>query len=606
MKVNLSAEDQKAITEQCAEWFREAQDAKEAVAGPGCREWDRYDKYYHEGSEAPRQVPKWQADVRVNLLNSRVDRIIGLYVGERPRGTYEAQEPDDILLAEYLSDLVESDWENGGYDRAHRAVMTDAAVLGTGFWKTWMDPVSKRVRVARIDPRKMVVDPESDPALLAPEFIGEVGEISLSKLMAMFGKDFERDYDKASPFTPVEKSKSYDLGGSLPSLGVDSVMNLRRFSYPGQPADRGIGGAKFQFGEFYVRRIASLSWRVSKQGKARLEEYTTPVCLQVVGDKVMRIEPFTAKHGPPHPYTIYRAALRTNSIYGAGDVYGVMKVQEGLDTIVSRVVQHTQLVVNPQYVEVEGAVVDAGPTANAMPGKRWKVTESNALTPLRMPSLGGEVLGVIELMVSFLDDRTGVNESVQGRKQAGITSGKHEQTLQSQFAERNKPRLDDRNESIKHWLRRYADLVLSEEDGYTKKQVQRVLGKDRADDWDELKRDAKGEFDVRVQVGAGIDTDPESASQLVVQTLLPSGLLGAPEDPQTQIRALTALRKVWSGADDRIREIRRQMRQTRNDEADAQMEGMPPEGAAPMPPDPMMGPPMPAAPVPQEVPVGPV
>lgn len=570
--MKLSKKQEQAIIDQCSQWYKDAYLDKQEAAGKDYSAWDMLERYAVSGSDSPSQVPEWQADVRVNLIASRIERILGLYTGERPRVTFDPQEPDDALLAEYLTDVCENDWENGGYDRQLREAMQDATRIGTGFWKTWYDVVQKRIRVSRVNPRNMIVDPAADHALVDAEFVGDAGTISLAKLVAKYGEKFLEDDDQERTLV-VYEGKTYEVGDNLPSLSrYASAFFHDGFSESGEPMPRELVRTHVTIAQFFLREVATMPWIVDASNSGELAKKAKGWIVTVAANRVVEIKPHITKRQGWHPYDVFRIGGGGNSFWGKGDVYGLVPALDGLDTILSRVCQHTQLVVNPQWKVAERSAHLLKSKLEARPGKMWTVQEINDLEAMRPPSLGGEVLGVIQLLISLIDDRSGVNESVQGRRQAGIESGEHEKALQRQFAERNKPRLDDRNETLKHWGRRYSDLVL---EVYTEKHVKRVLGKEQASDWDRLRKSAEAGFDLRIGASPGIDSDPQATVNIVMQQLLPSGILGDPNSPKTKLIALTALRRIWPGADDLIRELRRGLRDQRTDMARDMVAGVP-------------------------------
>lgn len=601
MAAELSPAVQEKIVGQLKDWFEESQKAKEELSGGEYKTWDDYEYYYQVGSRTAKQTPWWWADVKVNLLRSRVDRIVGLYTGERPRITFEPQEPLDNLLAEYLTGLCENDWNNGGVDRELRAVMTDASVLGTGIWKTWFDEVAKRIRTRRINPRNFVVDPSSDLSLKDAEFVGEVSEIPLSKVLAMHPDLFK---ERKSGFDVPVPDGAIDFGQPLPYItGFQANLNLDGTGVPTSSEGHQQFRKRVKYGQFYVRQVASIEWALTGDAKKALKEEGITDCflVTIVGNQVISItKPKTGKSW--HPYTVFRTGLRTNSWWGEGDVVGLMKAQDGLDIMLSRICQHIQATVNPWYIGNEAMRGDVPSSIAPVPNEIIWVNgdPNNALVAQRPPDLPGAALGVLDHVVQFLDDRSGVEASVRGRHQPGVTSGQQEKALQQQLAERNKPRLDDRDESLKNFGTRYCDLALAV---YTEAHVKRVLGKDKAGDWDKLTKDAKGEFDVKIEVGAGVSGDPEGVMKLAMD-LMDRQVLGDPADPNTRIAVLDIVSKVWPGARAFIRTLKKEQEGMRDKDAAAMVAGAPTATPAPGAPISAVPPPAPAPMPPEPVPVG--
>ena len=145
---------------------------------------------------------------------------------------------------------------------------------------------------------------------------------------------------------------------------------------------------------------------------------------------------------------------------------------------------------------------------------------------------------------------------------------------QAQFAARNKPRLDDRNDSLKHWGGKYIDLAFTK---YKGKHVGRILGKEAEEDWDELVKEAKGEFDVRVYAGPGKNLDPETILNNTMQ-LVERGVLGEPGSPDAQLAVLTAIRSFWPGAEMRIRKLKKAIKLQESGAAQAEAGTLTPSG----------------------------
>lgn len=591
----LSPKVQEKIVAQLKEWAAESLGAREEVAGKDYSNWDDYEYYYTHGSRTAKQTPWWWAEVKINLLRARVDRIVGLYTGERPRITFTPQEPLDNLLAEYLTGLCENDWATGGVDRELRYVMTDASILGTGIWKTWYDEVPKRIRTRRINPRNFICDPSSDPSLKDAEFVGEVSEIPYSKVLALH-PEIEKDERYRDEGQIALSDSALQFGQPLPSMSrAQANLNQTGLATPGTTTPSQSLRRRMQYGQFYVRRIASIEWALDDKAREALkqDEITDCFLVTVVGNRIVDIsKPKTGKQW--HPYTVFRAGIRTNSWWGEGDVVGLMKAQDGLDIMLSRICQHIQATVNPWYVGNMQMRGDLPSNIAPVPNEVIWVSGSpnEAIVAQRPPDLPGAALGVLDHVVSFLDDRSGVEPSVRGRHQPGVTSGTQEQALQQQLAERNKPRLDDRDESLKSFGTRYCDLALAV---YSEEHAKRVLGKDKANDWDKLKSDAKGDFDVKIEVGAGISGDPEGVMKLALD-LNDRQILGPPEDPRTRIAVLDIVSKVWPGAQALIRDLKREQEAIRDQEAQGMVAGSTPAPpVAPAPPGAPPAPPMPQA-----------
>lgn len=582
--MKLSRDEKDRIVGHFKELFEESVTLKYAVAGPSCNRWDEYEYYYLNGSRTPPQTPWWWADVKVNLLRSRVDRIIGLYTGERPVISFDPQEPEDNLLAEYLGGVCENDWSNGGWDRELRYVMGDAAKLGTGIWKVFYDEINERIRVRRLNPRNFFVSADADMSLNDAEFVGEVVEVPLSKVLAMH-PDLLDDPDYGSTET-VSLEQVYGIGIPLPNmLPIVRMLNTDGFS-PSMTRHPYTTRTRVQYGQFYVRDVASMEWLLTKESRDALKKdrIQGAVVITMAANRILSIEksPYRKEW---HPYVVFRTGMRSDSWWGDGDVVGLMRAQDGLDIIVSRTCQHVQATVNPWYVGDSSARGDVPSNWQPVPNEiLWVNGGKEVITAQRPPDLPGSTIGVLEQLINLFDDRSGVEASVQGRHQAGVTSGEQEKALQQQFSERNKPRLDDRDESLRLFGRKYADLAL---DVYSEKHVKRVLGDRKASDWDELKKTKRGDMDIRVQVGAGVSGDPEAVMNLAMQ-LLDRQILGDPNDPNVKIAILEIVRKVWPGADNFIRVIKKEKDSAR------EMEAMQMSGQLPPPPEPQAAPPEPA------------
>jgi len=404
--------DEAKLVKRLQKWLDEATNDKVRVSGDDHKAFDRLEAAY-DGSPKARPTKPWYVpDARSNKLKARVDRIVGLYVGERPRVSYEPQEPDDSLLADNIDSVQESDWFNSGMDRELRSVILDAVIFGTGFWKTFYDSVSKRIRTRRVNPRHMFVDPDADLSLGAADFVAGISTKPIDAIAALYPAVFS---EARGAYGPPDEEKLYRLTDRLPILvappkGLQASLPVDQ---PYLPAYKGLSRARILVAEVWFRDIAVVDQFLDKETRAMLKETNTQsAVITMAGDKILDLKRAPYRKGW-HPYTVFRSQLRPNSWWGKGDVEDLIPNQIVRDTLLARDALHILLTVNPVWGVDKMALQDSPTRFEQIPGKIYETVgpPQNAIVGLRPPTLPGEALAFLGILDSDMDDVSGVNEA---------------------------------------------------------------------------------------------------------------------------------------------------------------------------------------------------
>jgi hypothetical protein len=344
--------------------------------------------------------------------------------------------------------LTESQWH-----AEVRRVIEDASRLGTGVLKGPVPVLDKatgqiKPKSFRVDPRDIFPDPACGESVQDGAFV------------------FERDLLTAKQVRELR-------GGTY----IDEQLNIvltegpqRRNTDGGEWRDVA-DTEKFEVWHFHGEASIEQLQSCGCDTEDLAGEYV-PVFATLINDRIVRAAPAALEDGS-YPYDFIPWQRLQGLPWGAGIAAQVKTPQRMLNAATRNMLDNAGLSAGPQIIFNKGMIHPADGRMELLPRKLWYVTESSsiddvrkAITSINIPSMQGELMGIIEFSLKMAEESTGLPMLMQGQQgKAPDTLGGMQMLFNSaNTVLRRFAKLFDDNITEPHvtryyqWLKQYGEM----------------------------------------------------------------------------------------------------------------------------------------------------
>ena len=153
-------EKELAINVQLDRLAQDAERDKAKVAGDKNCEWEKYYDLFYGGDRHWKNYPgSLPIKVSNNKIGRNIEQLVALVSDMKISAEIAPAEPGDEITARLLEAAKQYGWQKRNLQHRLKGVIKDAAVLGTGFAKTWWNPAIDDWDVTPVPPEDFFVAP---------------------------------------------------------------------------------------------------------------------------------------------------------------------------------------------------------------------------------------------------------------------------------------------------------------------------------------------------------------------------------------------------------------------------------------------------------------
>ncbi len=596
----ITAAEEERFLEAIKERYEDAWNYKERVCGKDHAFWDELERW-ENNTENDRRG--WANNyIRPNLIRQTIDLMVAALVGDDPVPFYIPQEADDAYGANVFTRLHQSDWRRCAAGDELTVAAREACRLGTGLLTPYYDSEVRAIELKHLPSRMVAWSPQADRKLQNPDFVVQISQVPLDKLVRLFPAAFKAKKGRTPTFSVQEKMLEsravFELGQEMP------ILRLR--NPPGMGAAVPYEGALVDYDDpvraqavwmrFWLSELGSVERYLPSDMKKQAREWKNrSVLVQVAGNRLLSVTP-NRFEGGRIPIVKISGIPRPESSWDRGDIEDLIPLQKGTNILYSRQVTMAQRFANRPWIADENAL---GINEDEVKWEQDRVIKvrggPNNFQLANYDPPSPAVQRVIDDLRRMFAAVSGQDEVSQGIVRPNL-SGAAISKIQGPFFARMEPRRKAFDRSINYEGELYVDLAKM---WYKKPDAVKRLGEFLAEGWDELRKEFSGSFDSIVETSPMIRLDPKSMLDLGTQ-LDDRGFF----DPNTPVEKVLGLARLvryyWPGADKMIAEIEARKKNEYKQRVEARAQGATVPGQPP-PPGAVPG----EAPLPDEAPVQP-
>lgn len=595
----LSKKD-KALLKKIQKMFDKAKKHKDQYD----KEWLSYYKFFR-GKQWADQRPSYRHSDVVNLVWSYIQGVIPIMTDSRPKIEFIPTEPSDKDFVEILNELFDSDWENNRWLNVLTEVLYDGAIYGTGISTLDYDDdlnfglggiCYRSVDPFYIFPHPDAVDINEDLHGGKPEYLITAIPMDVSRVK----KDYpeKAKYVKADILDIMTGTKT-DLKEVKFRNPVDNKVTIEGSSSEDLAKKDQTLIITAYMCDYETEELEEK--RKDENGEEQTEFVTKlkyPKGRKVVCNNklILEDEPLDNADGR-YPFSKFQNYILPREFYGVADVEQLEGPQRAFNKLVSFAMDVLTLMGNPIWVVDTTSGVDTDNLFNR-PGM---VVEKEPGSEVRRESgvqLQPYVLQLLDRMEGYFNQVSGSQDITRGVNPPGVTAARAIESLQEAAQTRIRQKMRNLDNYLRDMGRQYAQLVLQH---YNVPRVHRITNMDGSDRFFKFSVEESMVEGQPVKVARVRDYEPNLNGELVpglekeflvrgefdVRVSTGSGLPFAKAEREQRLlnlydRQIIDAEEVLKGIElPNAEAILERMQQKAEQAAQAQAQGLPPEGAPP-------------------------
>lgn len=463
-----------SVTTIVKKMFQAAKNARTAYD----KDWDKRYKFYkgdqHDGVKQP----------TMNIIRSTIQTMLPLLTDAKPGINITATEPNDFEFSKTLQKILESWWDKPEVSMQHTLieVIMDQSIYDAGICKVYYDMNADNgmgdVRVKSIDPKNIYINPEAVDFDKDCTYVIEKQRLTISWLKKMF---------------PEHSSKIKSDSAENKHFDTDSVVK-----YP-IDTEASINNRP-QINESDCRETVEVweCWMDSDEFESYEESndiggVTESTRLKYPNGKLVTYLPQQNlilqsvenpyKHGKK-PYVRFVDAILPHSFWGEGEAECLMNAQININQVLCNIMAYLKLMANPVWFVGTDSGVPPESITNDI-AMILRVKESNLQSIRRdiPPAMQAGIINLYDSLMRNAEIESGINDSSQGRRPAGITAASAIIALQE--ASQTRIRLKERN--MQTSLTKMASMLVQLfMQFYSAPRVLRITGTNGRTEWSEF------------------------------------------------------------------------------------------------------------------------
>lgn len=508
--------------------------------------WDKCWSFYigNQWGQGKRAAPylsdeeeDWRAKIAVNFIFSTVETIIPIYLDAQPNIYVYPTKPEFQEQADMLGKVKDHIWRKANMRERLGQVGSHIAVYGTAFFYVFWNERTEDVDVDVLSPKHVFVDPDAT-CLEDAQFILTARPMSLFEIRRRWGEkakgvkpeapdieleyvDSEQDAATSSELvSPVDRVQTIDDSGTLTSADGTTYTPRLEEAYPADGSeDLRYSRERVTLYDCWFRDLQTMDEKVERSGeegkakKTRKLRYPSGRRILLAGGKILEDGPNPYAHGL-FPFVRVVNYDLPDSIWGMGDVEQLIPLQMELNKSKSLFIDHRNLMCQPQWWIHDGSVNEE--EVSNRPGSVLWWRGEHPPQRAQIATLPGWMWRLMDGTKQEIEQVSGIHDVTQGRRPAGIESGKAIIALQESANTRIRKKSANLEQSLKklgYLLLKTAQELYDPFEKYIP-----ILGEDQGLQYEMIQmKELQIDFDVEVEMGSTLPNNPEANQEAIMK-----------------------------------------------------------------------------------------
>lgn len=396
------------------------------------QDWDKYKDFYN-GKQWDTKRASYKASPNMNIVRSVVQTELPILTDTDPQFTVSPMEPMDYQFSEVVNKLVDVWWQRRQMRNTLIDSIWDALVVSTGILKTtWNEDIEGvgDVLTKRVDPKNIYVP---DGAL---DFDKECGYV------------IEEIWMPTNELRMKFPEYAKKLSGTAGSTETDKALQTRTYSGAitlQSPTDRDVGVGfdkesggisqykKTRIWECWLDDDTLVEYSYDDNGEQKQgqkKKYPRGRLITVAPDAKLVLQDVENPYiDGRKPYV--RVALTTvpGQFWAEGDVGPLLEAQKLLNKTSATIVNWMNVMSNNVWLLDSNSGVSPNQITNQV-GLVLVKNPNSTVTRLDAPNCPSDLFEFYNLLMSLIDQQSGIHDVTQGRKPTGITAAEAINQLQ--------------------------------------------------------------------------------------------------------------------------------------------------------------------------------
>lgn len=448
------------------------------------RKW--IDNYrFFRGDQWKRRRPSYRHSEVVNLVFQAIQGMVPIMTDARPKSNFSPQDPSDLEFTEYLNQLYEADWQDGGWLMKIAEMLYDGHFYGIGYGKLEHNPDAEfglgRIEMNTADP----FDQYPDPAAIdvncdkTSHYWVEAKPMELEKVRSKYANH---------PFRGVIRADLGEMGKGRMKTSVnrEQFVRLTDRKMPheefGEDADQ--LAEKVLVVTCYMKPSDVVEEQQEKQNDdgskevvfVKRKRWPNGRKIVIINDYVFEDQDHLDNQDGKFPYARYVNYLLPREFYGMSEIEQLEGPQQIFNKLVSFTLDVMTLMGNPIWLIPTSSGVKPG-SFHSAPG--MQVPYDGPTPPSRQDGaqLQPYVLQMIDRMENWFNGVSGSTEVSRGVNPGSVTAASAIESLQDAAQTRTRQKMRNMDKMLVDMGNQWVQLALQH---YTAPRVFRLTGKDGA------------------------------------------------------------------------------------------------------------------------------
>lgn len=418
------------------------------------------------GRQWAKQRPSYRHSEVINFIFQAIQSMVPIMTDARPRIYFLPQEPEDIEFAGILNQLLESDWEKGGWLFKLTEILYDTHFYGIGYSSLLYDPEADygmgKINYRSEDPFDMYPDPDTEGINENGDYFIKAKPECVEKLKKRYCKHPYVNFIKSDLEDLSSAKKTTELLHLRKNTDLDIANDYARYA---SEADAE-GKDKALVMEVWLKPSDTEEKEVKNDS---LEGEEAPVYVTKLkypkGRRLVIINDliFEDEHNPyddgEFPYTRYVNYILPREFYGISEVEQLASPQKIFNKIVSFTLDVLTLMGNPVWIVDSSSGVDT----RKLVSKPGLIIQKNKDSEVRREEgtrLQPYVFQLLDRLEGWFNGISGDQDISQGITQPGVTANAAIENLQNAAQTRVRQKMRNMDGSLTCVGRQYVSRAL--------------------------------------------------------------------------------------------------------------------------------------------------